>query len=151
MCTKSCTHSDMSITKDDIKAWVDSPQRGRAWLAEQCGVSTRTVGNWLTVSNIEVPAKSLRIIEQLMRDGAQEDATQNLVLEIGNEKFDAYNKAALKHGMLIKEWLVSIVDAAIDAESKPIESKPWQPKNPPKEHNDPSRPEPKTEPKRKVE
>lgn len=112
----------MNLSKEDIKAWVDTPPHSREWLAEMCGgVSPRTVNNWLT-SNIEIPAKALRIIENLMRADADKIAStrptlQNLVLRVEVEEFEDWNRAANANGQIVSDYCLSAIRAAYEAET----------------------------------
>ena len=109
----------MHVTKDTIKAWVDTPPRSREWLAEMCGgVSPRTVNNWLT-SSIEIPAKALRIIENLMRaDELQHapPALSNLVLRIETDEFEDWCRAGVAKNQTVTEYALSAIRAAREAE-----------------------------------
>lgn len=112
----------MSISKDDIKAWLSTSGRDREWLAEQCGSSKNTVNNWLS-TNIQVPSKALRIIETLMRADAEVERAKNpappmsLVLEVEGKRFDAYNRAATQRGLIIREWAVDILNEAAERDA----------------------------------
>ena len=55
------------LTGADIKAWREGIDQPRRWLADQLGVSAKTVESWeYGVRNPRGPA--LRLIEQLMKD-----------------------------------------------------------------------------------
>jgi hypothetical protein len=123
----------MNPTKEEIKAWVDTPPRSREWLASQCGnVSPRTVNNWITSSNVEIPAKALRIIESLMRaDKEKADAAQpslsHLVVRVGVDEFEAWSRAALAKGQIVTDWAIDAIREAYEAEqeaTKSVQSKP---------------------------
>lgn len=98
----------MNLTKDAVKAWLDEHHRGREWLADKCGVSKKTVNNWLS-SPADIPAKALLIIENLMQiDEAKANAAaavpQNLVLEFTHEEFDTICAAAAGNGQIPRKW-----------------------------------------------
>jgi hypothetical protein len=111
----------MQVTKDTIKAWVDTPPRSREWLAEMCGgVSPRTVNNWLT-SSIEIPAKALRIIENLMRADEAKHTTappalSNLVLRIETDEFEDWCRAGVAKNQTVTEYALSAIRDAREAE-----------------------------------
>mgnify|MGYP000947365085 CR=1 FL=1 len=59
--------------KAQIKEWLTGAGRTRVWLAEQCGVRTKTVQNWLC-SQQEIPVRTQNLIRQLMADDARSEA-----------------------------------------------------------------------------
>lgn len=109
----------MEPTKEEIKAWVDTPGRGRAWLAEQCGgVSPRTVNNWLT-ADIAIPAKALRIIEALMRSDEARKGTDlsQVVLRITTEELNEWSRAfKASDADTLEDWALGVIRAAYETD-----------------------------------
>lgn len=104
--------------KDRVKQWLDDRGKNREWLASKCNVALQTVNNWLSTGR-PVPAKAKIIIDGLMAaTDSDAETEQNLVLRVGYEKFDAYNRAASKNGMLIREWLIHAADQAAKEDRK---------------------------------
>lgn len=68
----------MQADKQTIKTWLKRIKKNRAWLAEQCDVSKRTVDDWLSTTR-ELPAKAILSIQSLMNDDALngQTATKN--------------------------------------------------------------------------
>ncbi len=127
----------MHPTRQEIKAWLkDSPAsagsgpRDRAWLGQQCGVAKRTVDNWLSATNQEIPAAALALIARLMADDRAlpfpqlptrpitQSPNQPFLIEVDLDTFRGYNRAALARGLTIEEWIIRTCDdevAAMDA------------------------------------
>jgi SOS-response transcriptional repressor LexA len=109
----------MELSQADVKQWLaDHPERnGRFWLAEQLNTEKRTVDNWLS-SPRGIPAHAQREIERMMAaDRESERAEQpappmSLVAEVDLERFDTYNRAALSEGMIIRDWMIKVLDQA---------------------------------------
>lgn len=112
----------MDTSKEGIKAWLARyPDRDRNWLAEQCGVSKNTVNNWLSTS-IELPAKTVLIIENLMRKDAENEPgapveVVNLPVTCSQPQFDTYSRAYRRSECEhFADWITSRLDAAAEAE-----------------------------------
>lgn len=109
----------MEVTPETVKHWLARhPEReGRYWLAKQCDTEKGTVDNWLSSSR-GIPSKAMILIQRLMEADAQAERAQNpspsmtVVLEIGREDFDRYNRAAITHGLIIREWAVEVLNEA---------------------------------------
>ena len=56
----------MYTDKEQIKSWLKSIKKDRAWLAEQCEASKRTVDNWLAETGI-LPSKALLQINRIIK------------------------------------------------------------------------------------
>lgn len=107
--------------KDDIKSWLRKHEIDRFWLAERCGVTKRTVDNWLSTPRT-IPPKARLIISGLihtLQPVPEEVVLQNLVLEIDVDTFDRWSLTALECGMTVKEWAIDVLDQA--ARSYPVE------------------------------
>ena len=91
------------MTKDSIRKWLSEESHSRKWLAEKCGVTQKTLNNWLG-SERPVPQKALRMIEKLMREDQMLDVKARLVLEFTPEEFEKLCEAALKDKMTIQKW-----------------------------------------------
>ena len=126
----------MHPTRQEIKAWLKNPaagpaavRRDRAWLGQQCGVAKRTVDNWLSATNQEIPAAALALITRLMADdqagivappirrispisptGPISPISQPFSIEVDLDTFRGYNRAALAHGLTIEEWIIRTCD-----------------------------------------
>lgn len=109
----------MDITKDQIKHWLKSSGRDREWLGKQCGVSKRAVDNWLSRER-PVPVAILTIIRRLMDDDRRaaemQEESQNLVLEVDVPTFERWSRAALKHGEIVTEYAVRVIEEAAAAD-----------------------------------
>jgi hypothetical protein len=103
--------------KEQIKDWLRSNSRDRQWLADRCGVTKRTVDNWLSTS-IEIPTAAARLIATLMATDIQRISElppklmNAFVLEVDEPTFEAYNRAANAQGLLMKPWAISELDRA---------------------------------------
>ena len=106
----------MKTSKESIKSWLaERPERSREWLADKCGVTKRTVDNWLS-SGIEIPLKAQRLLESLIRDDQSaaktDEKVTHLMLTVPLTEFDEWCRAALLNGQIVSQWaLQSIRDA----------------------------------------
>lgn len=125
----------MHPTRDEIKAWLKEFSRSRAWLGQQCGgIHKRTVDNWLSATNQDIPAASLALIARLMaedRAGTSASTAQSLnspitqspnlsitqppnlqifSVEVDLTTFRNYNRAALARGLTIEDWIIRTCD-----------------------------------------
>jgi hypothetical protein len=114
----------MDITQETVSEWLDAsiPRRDRDWLAAQCGVGVRAVGNWLNQKGTArpIPAEHQITIRRLMEeDAAKVQATplQNLVLEFTFEEYQRIEQAALAAPESVREWSIRTLNesAALDA------------------------------------
>ena len=110
---------------EEIKVWLRRTNRDRQWLADQCGVSKRTVDNWLSAGQT-MSAAVTKLIATLMAADIQRIAEQPpkllnaFVLEVDEPTFEAYNRAANARGLLMKPWAISELDrAAREARERP--------------------------------
>lgn len=109
--------------KDKIKEWLKATNRSRDWLAEQVGVSPKTVHNWLS-SPQEIPLGKLRLIERLMHEDEAAEAArrqklaptaQVFSLEVDLPTFRAFSAAALAHRQTLEQWAIAELNAAAEA------------------------------------
>lgn len=105
--------------KERIKQWLKAERQTRQWLAEHCGVSKKTVDNWLS-SPKPVPPKALLIIERLMAKSVEREAGAGLpdhilVLRVDEEDFDRFNRASLDEGLTMRDWAVQALIEAAEA------------------------------------
>ncbi|WP_052573899.1 S24 family peptidase [Haloferula sp. BvORR071] len=122
----------MHPTREEIKAWLKEFSRSRAWLGQQCGgIHKRTVDNWLSATNQDIPAASLALIARLIaedRAGAGAGASipqafpramaqapgqakvQIFSVEVDLTTFRTYNRAALSKGLTIEDWIIRTCD-----------------------------------------
>lgn len=109
--------------KDKIKDWLKTHNRTREWLADQVGVSPKTVHNWLS-SPQEIPVGKLRLIEHLIQadEAAEAARLQRLVptaqvfsLEVDLPTFRAYSAASLASGLTLEQWAIEELNAAAQA------------------------------------
>ena len=133
----------MHPTRQEIKAWLKDSHGGphgqprdRAWLGQQCGVAKRTVDNWLSATNQEIPAAALALIARLMADdrgglasapaaasfpqSAPRQAPQSFSIEVDLDTFRGYNRAALAHGLTIEDWIIRTCDDEVARMGKDI-------------------------------
>lgn len=126
----------MQPTRQEIKAWLkDSPvgPRDRAWLGRHCGVAKRTVDNWLSATNQEIPAAALALIARLMADDRAlpslpqspnrpiaQSPNQPFLIEVDLDTFRGYNRAALARGLTIEEWIIRTCDDEVARMDGPI-------------------------------
>jgi hypothetical protein len=115
----------VDISKQGIKDWLARyPDRDRGWLADRCEVEKRTVDNWLS-SPREIPSKALLIIEQLMRRDMESDPGKpedeiRMPVSCTPAQFDLITRAFKSSECeTLREWIVSRLDAAADAELCP--------------------------------
>lgn len=54
-------------TPEEIKAWLKRIGKSREWLGEKCGVSKRSVDNWLSTGT-PIPYAKWQTIERLMHE-----------------------------------------------------------------------------------
>jgi hypothetical protein len=106
---------------DDIPYRMKKLDVDRAWLAEQCDYSLRTVSAILApnASPANKTEKALRRIwEALDREEARQQSPvalleqHQLVLRPSDQQFDSWNREANAHGMLIKDWCIEALNAA---------------------------------------
>lgn len=119
-------HSNgMEISSEAVKAWLDKHEdRDRYWLARQCETEKKTVDNWLS-SQRGIPAKAALTIERLMRADEELEAQKNRLsapdlerfsIECEIAEFDAFNRAAMKHGSIVREWALEVLKAAAQSD-----------------------------------
>jgi len=118
----------MDTSKEGIRRWLSDLQakrsdRDRAWLAEECSVSPRTVDNWLS-SPQPIPAKATRIIERLMQDSMSTatdldgPAPSALLLRIDTDELDEWTRAFKRSDAeTLSQWAVQMIRKARLAES----------------------------------
>jgi len=108
----------MTLTKEAIKNWLKKSNRERDWLAEQLGVASKTVDNWLS-SPQNIPHSKLLLIQRLMEDSAAEEeqrkqqlqpTNQIFSLEVDLPRFRAYNEASLAAGLTLEQWAIQCCD-----------------------------------------
>lgn len=106
----------MEVTRESVIEWLSKEHRSQSWLASQCDVSKQAVSNWLREKKPQaISAAAEIIIRQLMEEDAARDQAKpphNLVLEFGDEEYEPVEKAALEHGMTIREWAKRILNEA---------------------------------------
>lgn len=104
-----------TVTRTEIKIWLRSAGRSRAWLADRVGVSVQTVNGWLS-SGKNIPAGRVLQIKMLMRgEGKPKSALSErsvLVLDATPEEFDLWNAAAMSQGLLVREWAEEVLTHA---------------------------------------
>ena len=93
------------MTREMIREWMTQNNHSRKWLADKCGVTSKTVNNWLS-SDRGVPAKAIRIIEALVEfdQSGPVDSKPRLVLEFTRKEFDKINLAASRNKMTVSRW-----------------------------------------------
>ena len=112
----------MNLTKDQIKEWLNHPDRSRLWLAKACGVSKNTVNNWLSTA-IVIPKKQLIRISDLIENPKVETMIETpqtveavLVIKTTPEENEAWQKSAFNAGMTLNEWALCAIQSAYHAE-----------------------------------
>ncbi len=98
--------------KEEIKAWLKRLGLSREWLADKIGVSKRTVDNWLS-SNIDIPERSLAMIQQLIDDSekvAEGINTNIFSVECSLDQFRRFSRAALSDGLILEDWALRLLD-----------------------------------------
>lgn len=111
----------MKTSKESIKTWLaERPERSREWLANKCGVTKRTVDNWLS-SGIEIPLKAQRLLESLMRDdeavAKADDKVTHLMLTVPLSEFDEWCRAALLKNQIVSKWAHEAIREAYQREN----------------------------------
>jgi DNA-binding transcriptional regulator YdaS (Cro superfamily) len=100
--------------KTRVKQWLKDQRQSREWLADRCGVTKKTVDNWLSSPQV-IPSKAVLIIERLMEATVEPEAAvpdSVLVLRVDDERFDAYSAASLAEGLPLREWAIHALDEA---------------------------------------
>lgn len=103
--------------KAKIKAWLKAQHLSRSWLADRCGVSLKTVNNWLS-SPRDIPAKAVLIVERLMETGPEVVTVQSpvpdsvITLRLDEARLDAYTRASAAEGLTLREWAIAALDDA---------------------------------------
>lgn len=106
-------------TKEEIDQWLNATGKTRAWLAEQCGVSTGRVYIWFS-KNGNIPKKAMIIIDNLM-DGKETrteltgicNQTLNLVLNLDAKTYGQFAAWAKDSGFEptpdgIAKWAIQV-------------------------------------------
>ena len=111
----------MNTSKEKIKEWLgQSPVRTREWLASKCGVTKRTVDNWLS-SGIEIPLKAQRLLEALMRNSEpsakDEEKLTHLMLTVPLNEFEDWSRAALLKNQIVTHWAIDAIRQAYQSEN----------------------------------
>lgn len=75
---------------DTVRDWLAATGRNRDWLADQCGVSKRTVDGWL--SSRSAPPLAEKFIERLMKEDSLSD------LALSYEDWKTINSAMAASG-----------------------------------------------------
>ncbi|MBK1884170.1 LexA family transcriptional regulator [Luteolibacter pohnpeiensis] len=108
----------MDINRDSVNKWLADMHRSQVWLADQCGVSKQAVSNWLREKNPQQISASAQItIRSLMEEDAvaqQAKPPHNLVLEFSDSEYAPIERAALKAGMTIREWVKTTLNDIVD-------------------------------------
>lgn len=91
---------------EEIRRWLASIGKDRKWLAEQCGVSKRTVDGWFSRDkDRKMPKLALEFIRRIMRDNAlgelrmtfdEWDEIRNAMDQSGYNRFDEFAIDVLK-------------------------------------------------------
>lgn len=115
-CHESVYFRFMKTSKEKIKEWLgQSPVRTREWLASKCGVTKRTVDNWLS-SGIEIPLKAQRLLEALMRDSEpaakDEEKVTHIMLTVPLNEFEDWCRAALLKNQIVTKWAIEVIRQA---------------------------------------
>lgn len=108
----------MELDRKQVEQWLLDRGSDRQWLADQCQVGVRAVGNWLNKNAPRpIPTAKQIIISRLMAE--DEAATlaappHSLVLEFDDADYERIESRALADGVTIREHakrrLLSLAD-----------------------------------------
>lgn len=107
----------MENAKEKIKEYLRVNNLSREFLCERYEVSKSAVDKWLS-NQRPIPVRVLADFEKLYAEQKSDYVPDTLVLSIDPEKFSVYEKIARGCGMGVKEWLVSVIDDAAEAEGE---------------------------------
>lgn len=86
--------NEAPLTKENIRAWLESIGKDRAWLAEQCGTEKGTVDSWFSKRGF--PDTALATIRLLMRQhnrGAEGSPTDTGLIQFTVTEFERIEAA----------------------------------------------------------
>jgi hypothetical protein len=112
----------MNPSKEQVKRWLsEHKDRDRDWLAAKCGVTKRTVDNWLS-SGIPIPTKAQHLLAALMREDVQppvkSEPETHLSLQIKMPEFHAWSAIALENGQTLIDWIISSIRDAYERDQR---------------------------------
>jgi len=137
------------MTKDNIKTWLKRSGRDRAWLADQLGVSKKTVDNWLSVQDI--PEAKLALIQRLHADDLaaaarqtqlSEPTNQIFSVEVDHARFRRYNAAAASQRKTMEQWTIQTLDHAVETARTTTAPESYRLNEPPTQYATESKPKP---------
>lgn len=110
----------MNTSKESVKKWLaERPERTREWLASKCGVTKRTVDNWLS-SGIKIPSKAQMLLEALMRDSEPaakgDEKVTHLMLTVPLDEFEDWCRASLLKNQIVTKWAIQAIRDAYQLE-----------------------------------
>lgn len=94
------------MEKEDVKFWLKSIGKDREWLAQKCGVSKRTVDNWISPGK-PLPIKAQVDIQNLMDSGV---ASQRIRVNFNQREWEAILEVLKMH----RESFLSFVNTALN-------------------------------------
>ena len=98
---------DTAYLKESLKEWIKAtPCMNRAKLACLCGISKRTLDNWLTKNGV-IPKSQQTILELALRGNnkKKKNSFYKISLNFSLEEFEEMKKSALKKQMTVKKWI----------------------------------------------
>jgi len=118
---------------DEIQKRMDQLKVDRSWLAVKCDYKLGTLAAILAPNgNLgHKTQKALRRIHEVLdaeeanqKNPATQLESQQIVLRPSDNQYDAWNRAALKNGLILRDWcmdtLIKAADSAKDAKIKVI-------------------------------
>lgn len=108
--------------KETIKHWLKAHGLGREWLADQIGVTKKTVDNWLSSAK-EIPEIKLSLIRRVMEETAAAESARRQQLdpvaqvfsvEVSLPQFRRYSQCALQAQQTLEAWAIEELDRAAE-------------------------------------
>lgn len=104
----------MEDFKQIVKNWLRSKGRKVDWLAEQLGVSRKTVYSWLSVER-PIPKGHRNFIEKLIEEDEENAAlskqTTQVILEFTPEQYVVVKAEAERRGLTVEEWAREVLQS----------------------------------------
>ncbi|MEZ3488752.1 hypothetical protein [Akkermansia muciniphila] len=104
----------MENFKQTVKDWLRSKGRKVDWLAEQLGVSRKTVYSWLSVER-PIPKGHRNYIEKLIKEEQNNETSHNVptqvVLEFSPEQYAVVKAEAERRGLTVEEWAREVLQS----------------------------------------
>lgn len=102
----------MEDFKQIVKKWLRTKGKKVGWLAEQLGVSRKTVYSWLSVER-PIPKGHRNFIEKMIKEDQEKETSQGVlkqvVIEFTPEQYDVVKEEAERRGLTVEEWAQEVL------------------------------------------